>query len=388
METVCYLVRPCTGGMQKHVQEMIKYFSRQYRVVLVAPKGSLIASETKQNGITVYELPLAENISPGKDLYALRGLLSVLKKERPGLLHVHGFKVSLWGRLAGRIMGIPVIVTVHNFPAYPVNKTFLPGIFRTVEKVQGDWAYRYIAVSESIGEYLKKNSAIPAEKINVIYNGINTAPFEQAVRGDRSSPKNCLDFIKKEGIALAGTVARLAPQKGLKHFIQAAGILAPLFPNLRFVIVGDGPMREFLENLVQKTGLGGRVFFAGYLNDLPSVMSMLDIFVLPSYTEGLSITVLEALAAARPVVASRTGGVPEIIIHNKTGKLVTPGDSGALADAVEQLLLNPEDAKKMAEAGQERVKSLFTEEEMLKRTGLIYEELVGSGDRLEVSSVK
>ncbi len=389
MQTICYLVRPCSGGMQKHVMELIAHFRNHFRIVLVASGGSGIATEAKCLGIEVYELPLTENISVVRDISTLKGLLSVLRRERPALLHVHGFKVSLWGRLAGRIMDIPVVVTVHNYPAYPVSGEVLPRLFRAVENYQGDWAYKYITVSQSLAGYLKQNTEIPADKIEVIYNGINTVPFELAQQGNLPfCSKTCLDFIKKEGVTLVGTLARLAPQKGLGHFIRSAAILVPRFPQIKFVIIGDGPMRRSLENMVHKLNLKGKVFFTGHMKDIPAVMSMLDVFVLPSNSEGLSLTLLEALAAARPVVASRTGGIPEIIIHNKTGKLITPGDGRALAEAVEQLLLNPEEAVKLASAGQARIKELFSRDEMIKRTGKIYKDLAGEKAELEVSSAK
>lgn len=389
METICYLVRPCSGGMQKHLMELITYFGKSFRIVLIAPGKSAIAGEAKKMGVDVYELPLTENISVAKDIYALKGLLSVLRSEQPVLIHAHGFKVSLWGRLAGRISGIPVVVTVHNYPAYAADGQVIPRIFRAVEKFQGEWAFRYIAVSGTLADYLKENTDIPAEKIKVIYNGINTVPFEQSRREEEGAePKICLDFIKKDGVTLVGTIARLAPQKGLSHFIRAAALLAPRFPQLKFVVIGDGPVKKFLERMVHKMDLKGRVFFTGYMEDIPSVMSKLDVFVLPSYKEGLSITLLEALAAARPVVASRTGGIPEIIMHNKTGKLIMPGDSRALAEAVEYFLLNPDEAKRMASAGQARTKEIFSRDEMLKSTEEIYRELVCKRDKPEVSSAR
>ncbi|MFY9113978.1 MAG: glycosyltransferase family 4 protein [Dethiobacteria bacterium] len=388
MDTICYLVRPCSGGMQKHVEELLGHFRHSYRLILVAPGGSSIAKTARRLAVDVFELPLTGKISPGRDLYALKRLLTILRRERPRLLHVHGFKMSLWGRLAGRIMGIPVVVTVHNYPAYPIRGRILPRLFRTIENAQGNWAYRYIAVSKSLAEYLLRNTTIDEKKIEVIHNGINTVPFEQAWQANQPAAKTCLDFIKKEGTVLVGTVARLAPQKGIRHLIQAAAILSGRYPHLRFVIIGDGPMRSFLEILVQRLELKGKIFFTGHMENVPLLMSMLDIFVLPSYTEGLSLTILEAMAASRPVVASRTGGIPEIIIHDQTGKLVPPGDSYALAHAIEELLSDPDAAGKMAARGQARVKALFSREEMFRRTGELYHGFMSADDMAEVSHVK
>ncbi|NLZ28640.1 MAG: glycosyltransferase family 4 protein [Firmicutes bacterium] len=388
MGTICYLVRPCSGGMQKHVDELLGHFRQSYRLILVAPRGNLLVEKARQMDIDVHELPLSENITPLKDLYALRQLVVILRRERPRLLHAHGFKAGLWGRLAGRIMGIPVVVTVHNYPAYPVRGLVLPHLFRAVENAHGHWACRYITVSKALAGYLLKNTTIDEEKIEVIHNGINTAPFEQALQTNMPAARTCLDFIKKEGTVLVGTVARLAPQKGIRHLIQAAAILSGRHPHLRFVIIGDGPMRGYLENLVQRLEMQGKVFFTGQMEDVPSLMAMLDIFVLPSCSEGLSLTVMEALAALRPVVASHTGGVPEIISHDRTGKLVRPGDSHALARAIEELISDPDTAGRMAARGQARVKALFSREEMFRRTGRLYRKFMDTPASTEVSNVR
>jgi glycosyltransferase involved in cell wall biosynthesis len=374
--------------MQKHVDELLGHFRQSYRLILVAPRGNLLVKKARQLGIDVHELPLSENISPLRDLYTLRQLLVILRRERPRLLHVHGFKAGVWGRLAGRIMDIPVVVTVHNYPAYPVRGFVLPRLFRTIENAHGHWACRYITVSEALAGYLLKNTAIDEEKIEIIHNGINTAPFEQALQTDMPAAKTCLDFIKKEGTTLVGTVARLVPQKGIRHLIRAAAILSGRHPHLRFVIIGDGPMRGYLEDLAQRLGMQGKVFFTGQMEDVPLLMPMLDIFVLPSCSEGLSLTVLEALAASRPVVASRTGGIPEIITHDRTGKLVPPGDSQALARAIEELISDPDRAGEMAARGQARVKALFSREEMFRRTGRLYRKFMDTPALTEVSDVR
>ena len=388
MTKICYLVRPCAGGMFKHIQNLVAHFSGSCQLVLVVPAGSELISAVNSFPVSVHELPLAENVSVGRDFYSLKSLLAILRGEAPDLLHVHGYKMSFLGLLASRITGVPAVVTLHNFPAYPQER-LMSRFYSAMGKLQVDNGLRFITVSHALSRYLQDRMNIPETKIEVIYNGINSKPFEEALLNTEGRRNySCLDFIKKEGVVLIGSVGRLAPQKGMERLVEAAALLAPRYPRARFVIIGEGPLRPNLERLISKLGLTGRFFLAGYHDNLPAIMSRLDIFVLPSHYEGLSIALLEALAAARPVVATSAGGVPEIVIPKKTGRLVPPGNPGRLAGAIGQMLSNPKEARNLALMGQKLIKTKFSSREMLHKTEAVYEGIVGESDKHEVSKVK
>jgi glycosyltransferase involved in cell wall biosynthesis len=206
----------------------------------------------------------------------------------------------------------------------------------------------------------------PPELVTVIYNGINVELFSQS---------NCLD---REVLGLSnerpviGTVARLEPTKGIKYLLDAAAIIDKEFPSVYFVIVGDGPEREFLQQYAVRLGIEKKVFFIGFRDDVPSLLRIFDIAVIPSVREGLSIFCLEALAAGCPVVASDVGGLAEIITSQKTGLLVPPKNAKALADALISLLKNRLAAAAFGRKGKEMVEEKFTYKNMVERTMNIY----------------
>ncbi len=356
---ILYLVRPSAGGIQEHLRLLLEHFGQHHPVKLAGPRsGTELLSLQPDQFLTI-----SGGFTPASDVCAWWQCYRLLRLLQPSLLHIHGFKAALVGCPAARLARVPALVTVHNYPAHRVAAAVLPALSR----LNGASEIRFIAVSRALARELSA-WGIPAANIKVIHNGIDAAPFEQAGR-QRS-------YIAGDSEIVVGTVARMAPQKGLSHLLQAAVLLVRRFPRLRFILAGDGPDLNSLKELAAALGLSERISFPGYCRDLPSLLGQIDIFVLPSLTEGLAITLLEAQASGCAVVASRVGGVPEVIEHRRTGILVPPASPGALADAVAALIENPALRRSMALAGRERVRKHFTVEQMLKQTGLVYAEML------------
>lgn len=353
-----YLIRPAEGGMRGHLRSLVSHFGTACRTHLASPAGSGLEGLLTFPGSSFIKLPLEGELSLSRDLYSFWQVYRALLSSRPSLLHIHGFKSALIGQPAAGLAGVPSVITAHNFPAHRWRKA-LPAI---IKAAQGGKT-RYIAISRAIFQELS-SWGIPPARITVIYNGIDPTPFEPAARGRRFREN-----------PVVGTVARLAPQKGLPVFLKAACRLARTYPRLRFVIIGEGPQRLELEALTRRLGLHQRVSFLGFQDDLPGQLSLIDLFVQPSLTEGLSISLLEALAAKCPVVATRAGGIPEIIEDGVTGLLVPPGNDQALAEAISTLLAYPEQALVMAGAGREKVWRDFSLRAMLSRTAEVYREM-------------
>ncbi len=356
-----YLIRPAEGGMQRHLRSLIACFGKAFPICLAFPGGSGWEELLISTGNSLLRLPLKGELSFFRDLYSLWRVYRGLLFFQPALLHVHGFKSALIGLPAAALAGVPVVVTAHNFLAHHRRETFIQVI-----KAAKREKIRYIAISRAIFNELT-GWGIPPAKITVIYNGIDPVPFEAAAR-DRRPRLN----------PVVGTVARLAPQKGLTVFLRAASRLARTYPDLRFVIVGEGPQRLELETLTRRLDLQRRVSFLGFREDLPGQLSAIDLFVQPSLTEGLSISLLEALAAKCPVVATSAGGIPEIIEDGVTGLLVPPGNDQALEDAISTLLAYPERALALAGAGRDKVCRDFSLQAMLSATAELYREM-GAG---------
>ncbi len=353
-----YLIRPAAGGMEGHLQQLMDYFGESCRLHLAAP-GRKLAALAEHSGGRFYRLPLPGALRPRTDLQTFQVLSRALQETRPALLHTHGFKAALVGGVAACRAGTPLLVTVHNFPADPAG-VFLPV---ALQLACGRRA-RYIAVSRALSAMLCRWGVDPV-RITVIPNGIDAARFAGAAQRLRLAGRR----------VVVGTVARLAPQKGIAVFLRAAARLASWYPGLVFRVVGEGPERPALEILAARLGLGNRVEFYGHRENLPAELGAMDVFILPSLSEGLSIALLEAAAAACPIVASHCGGLPEVVEEGITGLLVHPGDPEALARRVAELLHRPGEARRMGVAAGARVRREFSQTGMLRKTAAIYSEM-------------
>ena len=226
---------------------------------------------------------------------------------------------------------------------------------------------RYIAVSKEVGQCLNKNSLVPNAKIRVVQNGISLCRF--SVPADPSL-RAALNEGKDRPIVF--TPARLHKQKGHVYLLEAAACV----PDAVFVLAGDGPERSSLQELSRKLGIADRVRFLGQRQDIPQLLACCDMFVLPSLYEGLPLSVLEAMAAGKPVIATAIGGTNEAVLHGVTGLLVPPANPTALAAAVRTLLANEPTATCLAEAGKTRVTREFSSDAMIRGVIHVYEELI------------
>lgn len=289
-------------------------------------------------------------------LYNLRG-------EQPTIFHAHlSWLLSCkFGLLAAAMARIPaVIATLHQFLTPP----WKPNIYWQQRLVTSN-VHLYTAVSQAVAQQLSQSFQVPSCKIRVIYNGVPVASHgDTTVQGPHKGSKRPIVL----------TVARLDAQKGHKFLLEAI----PQIPDAHFLLAGSGTEQEGLEARARDLGISTRISFLGYRSDIPTLLASCDVFVLPSLYEGFPLSILEAMAAGRPVVATAVGGTPEAIIDGVTGYLVPPGDSNSLAGAICNVLSNPKLAHAMGWAGRERVQASFSVDVMADRYGQIYEELVNA----------
>jgi glycosyltransferase involved in cell wall biosynthesis len=295
-----------------------------------------------------------------------------LRGEHVEILHTHGYKSNLYGLWASVGMEIGRVATCHNW----LGEDLKMRMYARLDKMFLRRFDRVIAVSDSIREQLSKVRMAPGKMV-MIHNGIDLKRFEcsaeaRKVREELGIPEGC---------KVIGSVGRLSAEKGHCYLIQAAQELLSHDRNLFVLIIGDGPLRGALEKgVAEKRGLGSNILFTGTRRDIERIYSAMDVFVLPSLTEGLPMALLEAAAAGKAVVATRVGGIPTIIEHGRSGLLVKPGDAKGLAKAIQEILADPDMGRRMARNAYEAVKGSFSAEMMADRYVEVYEE-VASRDR-------
>lgn len=371
---VLYVTRAASGGMYKHLNALLEYFKGNWDVKLASPlpgEEAYFLFSVKDS--MSYKLPLPGHFSVFKDIASSILLARILQEEKVDLLHVHSYKAALIALPAAHFTGVPALLTVHNYLAYPAASKIPQRFFTKMIKTYDPLVNHYIAVSEALKQDLV-SFKVPSEKISTVYNGIK--PVGCNLLGYVKDHEPDLKPLREHKGLAVGTAGRLVPQKGIDIFIRAAAELSAVFPHTRFFIAGEGPEKEKLKLLTAELNLKHRVVFLGKVKSIYSFLELLDVFVLASRSEGLSISLLEAGDAGVPVVAAASGGVPEVVKHGGTGLLVPPEDFKSLAEAMGLLLSSWRKRNKMGREAAHRISTLFTEEQMVKKTEKIYERIV------------
>jgi glycosyltransferase involved in cell wall biosynthesis len=284
-------------------------------------------------------------------------------------VHTHLFKSDFHGRLAARLAGVPVVVsTLHNNDSW-ANNWLLGHLYGTTAY----WADRLIAVSSEVKAFHLKKTGVPLKKILVIENGVDVAAF---LGHETKAEKIRQEFGIAPDAPLLGIIGRLKPQKDLPTFLLAATEVLRERPDARFLVVGDGPLRAELETQAQALGLLPSLIFTGMRKDIPSILASLNILVLSSLWEGLPVILLEAMAAARPVVSTSVDGVIGVALPDETALLTPPNTPSELAQACLKLIRDPKLAQSMGRAGRERVMDKYSLNVMIDHISALYVDLL------------
>jgi len=300
------------------------------------------------------------------DIRAVLRLARLLRSRGIGVVHTHLWGANLWGRLAAVAARVPVVVTTeHNLDTW--KKPYHLALDRALARA----ATHLVAVSEEVRQFYETRG-VGRGRWRVVYNGVGVPPALSRQRGEAF---RALGF--GEGERVIGLVGRLVPAKAPEVFLRALALAAARVPALRGLVVGDGPLRPEAEAEARRLGLGERVVFAGLRGDVPAILPGLDALVFSSLREGLSMAMLEAMAAGVPVVATAVGGTPELITHGVTGLLVPPGRPEDLADAVVGLLQDGPAAEALRAAARRRVEERFSLARMVEAHEALYAEAPG-----------
>jgi glycosyltransferase involved in cell wall biosynthesis len=301
------------------------------------------------------------------DLPVLRALVNYIRLEKIDIIHTHLLASDVMGRLAGFITRCPVVSTIHNgridLDKDPRHQQFME---RWSARL---WCRRLIVVSTLLRDEVAAWFGLPRSKVLAIPNGIDTARFRPPPGFDPST-------IKRELLGgdyrMVANVARLVPQKGQHYLIEAAARLASTHPDVRFVLVGHGPLGDELMEQARTEGIADKVVITGPRSDVPQILAASDVFVLSSLWEGMPLSLLEAMAAGCPAIATDVGGVREVLRHDVTGLLVPRADSDALAAAIAQSLDHPERARQRASSAQALTLREYDKSTMIRKWEAVY----------------
>lgn len=353
---------PSWRGGQDQLLTLLRGLSaRGHCLHILCHPGTLLEERAREIGATVHPVSVKREIG----LISFLRILGTLARVHPDILGFNTPRAILLGTLASRIIPVKARIIFRRVN-FPLRKNL-------ITRLKYNWGINCIVtVSESIRQQLRADG-VPGSRIRTIYEGIDLSPFpkREALRPrPRGEPR------------VVGTVAHFSSEKGLLHLVEAAALIPDVHSRMRFVLVGDGPCRADLETRVREHGLEDCFHFAGFQKAPIPYLSSFDCFVLPSLSEGLSSSILSAMAASLPVIATNVGGIPELVHHEENGLLVPPADPVALALAIGRLVDDPDEAFRMGRQGRLRAEKQFS----LQRMILQMEQLCSSFVNRSVSS--
>lgn len=362
-----------TGGNMICLAFIDEAIRRNWKVVVNSPTNGKFTKMLNKKKIKVYNIKAKRTFQIDKVLK----LVSIVKKESIDIIHTHtALPGMIISRIAGKLTNTSVITHEHGL--FPINSKPLIGKYQIwLNKFTAKFDDKSIAVSHYTKEKLIERGMSP-NKICVIYNGIEMPDLKN---NKNNLKKNCYEKLDlPTNIFLVGLIGRIDKMKGQEVLIKAIPHVIKKNPSAYFLIIGEdfkgGNYIQELKNIVEKLGINKYIEFAGYRDDVIDLMNSFDLFVLPSFGEGLPVVILEAMAAGKPVIATSVGGNSEVVLDGETGTIIPPEDPEALTKAVIYHLENPEISKEMGRKGYDRVKENFTKKQMVEKTFQIYEEVL------------
>lgn len=350
------------AGAPRHLLSIIENLDLdKFKIHVITPPGPL-AGEIKElrRKIDTDIITMRSR----SDFKAIRKIRQHIKHIKPDVIHVHGTRAGALGRLAAVGLNIPVIYTEHLWTKhYTINNIFIRWCHMVGYWFLDLFTNMNIAVSYAVKEFLIDNNISRTEKIKVIYNGIADTNLRAKV-------------FQSDKEFLIGSVGTLNQIKGMQYLIRAMGQVHKEFPEAKLEIIGDGPFKDKLIKEVERRDLKKVVKFVGFTNEVEKHLTKFDLYVQPSLSESFGLAIVQAMNVGLPIIATNTGGIPEVVTDGKSGVLVKPADSKELANAINELLRNPKRGKIMGEMARQDVRIKFNLDDMIDELESVYEEVV------------
>jgi glycosyltransferase involved in cell wall biosynthesis len=354
-------------GTEKHLLSLLPELNKNYEIIfaiLTEPDKPVYEyfDLLKREGINVYNIVIRFDIDP----LCFWKIFLLLKRLKPCLVHTHLIHGDMYGIAAARLAGIENIVsTKHNDDDFRRNV-----LIKAINSFLNRKVCRIITISSWIRRFVIEVENVPLERIRTIYYGL--AETEPA--NPEGSVRDEMGFGSRE--IVLGINARLVEQKGHQYLIEAFSHAYKQNRDVRLIIVGDGELKAHLQNCVHNKDLDSVISFTGYRSDIPEILRDIDIFVHPSLWEGFGLSILEAMAMAKPVIATNVSAIPELVEDGVTGLLVPSKDSSSLAQAIVKLSFNEDLRIRFGQSAREKWRKLFSKDNMVEKTEDLYGELV------------
>lgn len=368
---ILYLItRAEMGGSQTHLLELLRGFRHEFRLSVATGEEGFLTEAARSLDIETFVLPnLVQPLDPLRDVRALKEVTQLLQRLKPDLIHCHTSKAGILGRAAARTLRVPSVFTAHTWCFAEGTSRLWKLIGTPCEQLAARCTTRIIAVSDSNRDLAIRRKIASEHKIVTVHNGIPDTHYR--ARPDRG------------GIPRIVMVARFAPQKNQEQLLSA---LASVGLPFRLVFVGDGPTRSSAQQLARELGIASQVEFLGLRRDTDQILAASDLFVLATNWEGFPITILEAMRAGLPVLATDVDGVREAVLHGQTGYLAPKGDTPSLAEKLAVLLKDGRLRARLGAAGRAVYERKFTRRVMLDKVADVYREAVPMFERRQAVS--
>jgi glycosyltransferase involved in cell wall biosynthesis len=369
----------------KHfLRPLINFLTKEGFDVTVACSEGDYFQELRGEGLRLVSIPIARSMNALSHIRSTMRLYRYLKKNQFDILHVHTPIASIIGRVAGWAAHVPIrIYTAHGFYFHDE----MPGIQRAfyigLERFGARFGNFILTQSEEDRQTAIREKITNPERVLTIGNGVDvTGRFNPDNISPQTTARCRAEFDIPPSAPVVGMIGRIVREKGYFEFVEAASHIIREFPETHFLCIGDALKSDYdaskieLQRRIAQLKLEERIHFTGLRNDIPDLLSLMTVYVLPSYREGMPRSVIEAMAMARPVVATDIRGCREEVVEGKTGHLVPPRDAIALARAVCAILADPANSENFGIAGRRRAVSEFSEEDVLSRQIRVYEQLI------------
>jgi len=363
------------GGGERVFSQIIRGLNKEKFEVLVASNpGGIFEKRLTEVGIKINPVDMTNRYN----LKTISQLKKIIKKRDVQIVHSQGGRADFFARIAAKITRVPITVSsiamlVEGYDVSLLKK----GLYVLMDRWPEKYVDKFIVLSEPLRKALIEKHKIPSEKIVKIYNGIEIEEYNPDLKELRNKMLEVREELGlKNDVPTIGAIGRLVWQKGFEYLIRAAPEVLKECPAARFLIVGEGPLKDKLKMISERLKIADRIFFTGFRSDVKEILTSIDVLAMPSLLEGLPMVLLEGMAMAKPIVATRIDGITEVLENGKTGLLVPAKNPQGLAAAITGILNDKAKANLFGQNARKAVKEKFSVKKMVEQTEGTYEKLL------------